>query len=54
MAPTEAAESLEQLRAMWHGERIAVMISNAPPALGIDTPDDLAYVRAHWAELSAR
>lgn len=54
VAPTEAAESLEQLRAMWHGERIAVMISDAPPAPGIDTPDDLAYVRAHWAELSAR
>lgn len=54
VAPTEAAESLEQLRAMWHGERIAVMISDAPPAPGIDTPDDLTYVRAHWAELSAR
>ena len=54
VAPTETAESLEQLRAMWHGERIAVMISDAPPAPGVDTPEDLAYVRAHWDMLAAR
>lgn len=53
-APPETAECLEQLRAMWHGERIAVMVSDQPPAPGIDTPEDLARVRAMWAEMSAQ
>ncbi len=44
-APLELAESLEQLRVLWHGERIAVLrISHAPPA-GVDTPEDLERVR---------
>ncbi len=44
-APTELAESLEQLRAMWHGYRIAVHITHLVPGPGVDTPDDLARVR---------
>lgn len=45
-APLELAESLEQLRALWHGERIAVLLTEHAPAPGIDTPEDLARVRA--------
>lgn len=48
-APLEQAEALEQLRAMWHGERIAVLVTAAAPAPGVDTPADLERVRALWA-----
>jgi 3-deoxy-manno-octulosonate cytidylyltransferase (CMP-KDO synthetase) len=44
-APIETAESLEQLRVLWHGERIAVHISQDLPSAGVDTPEDLARVR---------
>ena len=47
-APLELTESLEQLRVLWHGERIAVHVTQQAPAGGVDTPDDLARVRAHW------
>lgn len=45
-APTELAESLEQLRALWHGHQIAVHRSDQASAAGVDTPEDLARVRA--------
>ena len=45
-APTEALESLEQLRALWHGHRIAVHLAAATPGPGVDTPEDLERVRA--------
>ncbi|GKT21192.1 3-deoxy-manno-octulosonate cytidylyltransferase [Acidovorax sp. SUPP3334] len=45
-APTEAVEALEQLRALWHGHRIAVHITAAAPGPGVDTPQDLERVRA--------
>lgn len=44
-SPLEAIESLEQLRVLWHGERIAVHVSAQRPGPGVDTPDDLARVR---------
>lgn len=44
-APLEMLESLEQLRALWHGYRIAVHVSEYAPGPGIDTPEDLARVR---------
>ncbi|WP_291555505.1 3-deoxy-manno-octulosonate cytidylyltransferase [Comamonas sp. SCN 65-56] len=44
-APTEQIESLEQLRALWHGFRIAVHITPDAPGAGVDTPADLARVR---------
>lgn len=44
-ASHEVAESLEQLRAMWHGHRIAVHVSAQAPGPGVDTPEDLARVR---------
>lgn len=45
-SPLELIESLEQLRVLWHGERIAVHISAQAPGAGVDTPEDLARVRA--------
>jgi 3-deoxy-manno-octulosonate cytidylyltransferase (CMP-KDO synthetase) len=50
VAPMEHTESLEQLRVLWHGERIAVHISREAPAAGVDTPEDLARVRALLAQ----
>jgi 3-deoxy-manno-octulosonate cytidylyltransferase (CMP-KDO synthetase) len=47
-APIEVSESLEQLRALWHGHKIAVHISQAAPGPGVDTPEDLERVRALW------
>lgn len=47
-APLELSESLEQLRVLWHGERIAVHIRDQAPAGGVDTPEDLDRVRAQW------
>ena len=44
-APTEAVEALEQLRALWHGHRIAVHLSSTAPGAGVDTPEDLERVR---------
>lgn len=44
-APLEIQESLEQLRVMWHGERIAVHLSDFAPGPGVDTPADLERVR---------
>ncbi|MDA8521132.1 3-deoxy-manno-octulosonate cytidylyltransferase [Acidovorax sp. NCPPB 4044] len=44
-APTEALEALEQLRALWHGHRIAVHVTDSAPGPGVDTPADLARVR---------
>ncbi len=44
-APIEITEALEQLRAMWHGHRIAVHVSQHAPGPGVDTPEDLERVR---------
>jgi 3-deoxy-manno-octulosonate cytidylyltransferase (CMP-KDO synthetase) len=45
-APIEQTESLEQLRVLWHGERIAVHVAAHAPGPGVDTPEDLERVRA--------
>jgi 3-deoxy-manno-octulosonate cytidylyltransferase (CMP-KDO synthetase) len=45
-SPLEQIESLEQLRVLWHGERIAVHVSAERPGPGVDTPEDLERVRA--------
>ena len=42
----ERAESLEQLRALFHGEQIHVAEALEAPGPGVDTPDDLTRVRA--------
>jgi 3-deoxy-manno-octulosonate cytidylyltransferase (CMP-KDO synthetase) len=48
-SPLERFEALEQLRALWHGHRIAVAITAGTPAPGVDTPEDLERVRALYA-----
>jgi 3-deoxy-manno-octulosonate cytidylyltransferase (CMP-KDO synthetase) len=45
-SPLESIESLEQLRVLWHGERIAVHVTGLRPGPGVDTPEDLAKVRS--------
>jgi 3-deoxy-manno-octulosonate cytidylyltransferase (CMP-KDO synthetase) len=45
-APIELAEKLEQLRALWHGSRIAVLQLDSSLPASVDTPEDLARVRA--------
>ncbi|HVL56056.1 MAG TPA: 3-deoxy-manno-octulosonate cytidylyltransferase [Burkholderiaceae bacterium] len=47
-SPLESIEALEQLRALWHGEAIAVSITADAPPAGVDTPADLERVRAAW------
>jgi 3-deoxy-manno-octulosonate cytidylyltransferase (CMP-KDO synthetase) len=44
-APIEVSEQLEQLRALWHGHRIAVHVTTDAPGTGVDTPEDLERVR---------
>ncbi len=44
-APIEVGEALEQLRALWHGYRIAVHVTPHAPGPGVDTPEDLERVR---------
>jgi 3-deoxy-manno-octulosonate cytidylyltransferase (CMP-KDO synthetase) len=47
--PPETTESLEQLRVLWHGRKIAVVEAQEAPAAGVDTPEDLERVRAIYA-----
>ncbi|WP_035059967.1 3-deoxy-manno-octulosonate cytidylyltransferase [Andreprevotia chitinilytica] len=48
-SPIETIEALEQLRVLWHGYAIGVHVAAQPPAAGVDTPEDLARVRAIFA-----
>ena len=48
-SPLEGFEALEQLRALWHGYRISVAISDHLPLPGVDTPDDAERMRRHFA-----
>ncbi|MFT5924143.1 MAG: 3-deoxy-manno-octulosonate cytidylyltransferase (CMP-KDO synthetase) [Paraglaciecola sp.] len=49
MSPSgiEQIESLEQLRVLWHGEKIHVQEARVTPPIGIDTPEDLAKLLAN-------
>jgi 3-deoxy-manno-octulosonate cytidylyltransferase (CMP-KDO synthetase) len=51
-APVESCEALEQLRALWHGHRIAVHVTAQAPGAGVDTPEDLERVRRLFAAAS--
>ena len=44
-SPLEQTERLEQLRVLWHGERIHVAEACAIPPAGVDTQEDLERVR---------
>lgn len=48
-AAIEQYESLEQLRVLYQGYKIAVAISENAPATGVDNEADLAYVRSVFA-----
>jgi 3-deoxy-manno-octulosonate cytidylyltransferase (CMP-KDO synthetase) len=48
-SPLEIIEKLEQLRALWHGYRIAVLPWGKPMPAGVDTAADLATARQRWA-----
>jgi 3-deoxy-manno-octulosonate cytidylyltransferase (CMP-KDO synthetase) len=48
-SPLETIEALEQLRVLWHGVPIAVHVTDAAPAAGVDTQEDLARVRSYFA-----
>ena len=48
VAPLEKAEALEQLRALWHGHRIAMVTSALAVPPGVDTREDLAAVLGMW------
>lgn len=45
-SPLETTEALEQLRVLWHGERIAVHVSELAASVGVDTAEDLERVRS--------
>ena len=46
----EKIEALEQLRWLWMGHHITVHVSPKCPHPGVDTAEDLARVRAIWAQ----
>lgn len=48
-AQIEQYEALEQLRALWHGYKISVAITQQAPAPGVDTQKDLEIVRKLFA-----
>jgi 3-deoxy-manno-octulosonate cytidylyltransferase (CMP-KDO synthetase) len=52
--PLETTESLEQLRVLWHGEKIIVAEADEVPAAGVDTPDDLERVRKYFLAADER
>ena len=48
----EHIEALEQLRVLWHGEKIHVAVADSDvPVEGVDTPDDLEKARAYAKRL---
>lgn len=44
-SPLEHIEALEQLRILWHGERIRVLEVHQAPEPGVDTLEDLERIR---------
>ncbi|MEJ2612184.1 MAG: 3-deoxy-manno-octulosonate cytidylyltransferase [Candidatus Thiodiazotropha sp.] len=44
-APIEQAESLEQLRVLWHGGKIHVSTAKVDPGHGVDTQEDLLNLK---------
>ncbi|PWT74456.1 MAG: 3-deoxy-manno-octulosonate cytidylyltransferase [Proteobacteria bacterium] len=45
----ERLEALEQLRALWHGYKISVVVTDLAPEAGVDTAADLEAVRRLFA-----
>ena len=46
----EQYEALEQLRALWHGYKISVAVTEQAPATGVDTQHDLDLVRKLFSQ----
>ena len=46
----EKIESLEQLRVLHHGYKIGLTITQNAPASGVDTQEDLDFVRSVWKD----
>lgn len=44
-SPLEGVEALEQLRILWHGEKIRVIETDKAPESGVDTEADLQRIR---------
>lgn len=44
VSPLEQCEMLEQLRLLWHGVTIHVLISMHSPSIGVDTEEDLQCI----------
>jgi 3-deoxy-manno-octulosonate cytidylyltransferase (CMP-KDO synthetase) len=44
-SPEERFEALEQLRALWHGYRISVLVTGHSPMPGVDTPEEAARMQ---------
>jgi 3-deoxy-manno-octulosonate cytidylyltransferase (CMP-KDO synthetase) len=53
-APIEQVESLEQLRALYHGYKIGVSKTDQAPPSGVDTEQDLGLARRLFTEFSKR
>lgn len=49
-AAIEQTESLEQLRALYHGYKIGVTVTDHAPPAGVDTEQDLHVVRSLFIE----
>jgi 3-deoxy-manno-octulosonate cytidylyltransferase (CMP-KDO synthetase) len=49
-APIEQFEALEQLRALAHGYRISVAVTEDAPEPGVDTPEDLEKMRRAFSQ----
>jgi 3-deoxy-manno-octulosonate cytidylyltransferase (CMP-KDO synthetase) len=50
--PLEAAECLEQLRALCYGVKIHMSVIDQPPGHGVDTPDDVQRVEQQLLNLN--
>ena len=50
-AAIEQFEALEQLRALWHGYKIGVTVTDDAPPAGVDTEADLHAARATFEQL---
>lgn len=46
-SPLEQAEHLEQLRVLWHGDKIHVAVASEVPLAGIDTAEDLQVMQQY-------
>lgn len=53
-APLEQVEALEQLRVLWHGEKIVVVAVADAPEAGVDTPEDVPRVERRLKELKSQ